>query len=108
MLGKYLGVSNVAEYLGVEKQTVYQWITRHGPESSSRMPMPMPAVAVVQGTRVKSGVAAVTYGWAASQLADIRRWYADLKGWDEVKAAHHWVEVDALLREKDNARNARG
>lgn len=103
------GIGNVAEYLGVKPAAVYQWVRRHGPGSDSTTPMPDPAVKVIQGKKTKNGESA-TYGWLVSQLPDIRNWYThDLMGWDDTTAAHHWVEVDARLKEKDDAqRNVKG
>jgi hypothetical protein len=102
-----VGVSGVAEYCGVTMQTVYQWLYRHGPDSSSENPMPEPAVCVSQGRRGKSDKDTATYGWVPSQLADVRVWYGRLKGWDDREAAHHWVEIDAQLKEKDDAARTR-
>lgn len=99
-----LGIGNVAEYLGVNATAVYQWVNRHGPATESRTPMPMPAAKVIQGKRAKGGRETITYGWLVSQLPDIRNWYArDLMGWDDTTAAHHWVNVDAKLKEKEDA-----
>jgi hypothetical protein len=100
---KCIGVSSIAEYLGISSMAVYQLINRHGPDSSSRCRMPEPFVMVVQAKKSKNGKEAATYGWLPSQLADIRMWYAEqIKGWDDVTAAHKWVEVDALLKSKEH------
>lgn len=100
---KGLGVGNIAEYLGINATAVYQLINRHGPGTASRTPMPEPAVIVIQSKKTKSGKESATYGWTPSQLADIRTWYAtEIKGWDELEAAHHWIEVDAVLKRKEH------
>lgn len=100
---KTLGVGNIAEYLGINATAVYQLINRHGPDTGSNTPMPEPAVKVVQTKKTKNGRGSATYGWLTEQLPDIRTWYAsEIKGWDELTAAHHWIEVDATLKRKEH------
>lgn len=103
---KYIGIQNIADYCGVERTAVYQWLYRHGPETRSETPVPTPSVSVVQG-KDKDGDDKHTYGWAPSQLAAWRNWYAMLKGWSETEAAHYYVDVDAKLKEKERERSDR-
>lgn len=98
MPDNYIGIQTIADYCGVERTAVYQWLMRHGPETVSPTPVPLPAVIVAQ-KQVK-GETKKTYGWAKNTLPAWRQWYAELKDWDETTASHRWVDVDASLREK--------
>jgi hypothetical protein len=94
----YIGIQTIADFCGVERTAVYQWLMRHGPESRSETPVPDPTIVIAQ-KQVK-GETKKTYGWDKDSLPKWRRWYANLKDWDETTAAHRWVDVDASLREK--------
>ena len=96
-----VGVSAVATYLGTSTATVYSWLYRHGPGSESSNPIPEPVCCIAQGRNKKNGEENVAYGWRPTQLAEFREWYSRLKGWDMREAAHHWVEVDAKLKESE-------
>jgi hypothetical protein len=98
MPDNYIGIQTIADYCGVERTAVYQWLMRHGPETRSEARVPDPTVVLAQ-QQVK-GETKKTYGWSTSTLPAWRQWYADLKGWNEQTAAHRWVDVDAGLREK--------
>lgn len=99
-MNSYIGVQSIADYCGVERTTVYQWLYRHGPGTASWVPVPEPAVRVAQSVS-KNGTQRYTYGWAPSQLAAWRNWYAKLRKWDETEAEHYFVDVDSSLRNAD-------
>jgi hypothetical protein len=71
----YQGVGKVAEYCGVSRQNVHDWIRRHGVGSESATPMPLPAVSIETAQR-----GYLHHGWSTSQLKDIRAWAESLPG----------------------------
>lgn len=98
MSDKFIGIQTIAEYCGVERTAVYQWLHRHGPGAETGTPVPDPTVRIAQ--KQTKGETKYTYGWATSTLPEWRKWYAKNKGWDETTAAHRWLDVDVKLREK--------
>jgi len=94
----FIGIQTIADYCGVERTAVYQWLMRHGPESRSDTPVPEPTITLVQ--QQTNGETKKTYGWSKDSLSAWRQWYSELKGWNETTAAHRWVDVDAKLKEK--------
>ncbi len=94
----FIGIQTIADYCGVERTAVYQWLMRHGPETHSDTPVPEPTITLVQ--QQTKGETKKTYGWSKDSLAAWRQWYSELKGWSETTAAHRWVDVDAKLKEK--------
>jgi hypothetical protein len=96
MADAYIGIQTIADYCGVERTAVYQWLARHGPDVDSEAPVPAPAVVLVQ--MQLRGETKKTYGWSTSSLRLWRQWYASLKGWDVTEAGHRWLDVDAGLR----------
>lgn len=98
---KFLGVQSIADNLGVNREAVYAWLQRHGPDSESKSPVPQPDVAIEQGTKKNTRY---IYGWAPSSISEWRTWFATFKDMTELEAAHYWVDVENNMRERSKQR----
>lgn len=65
---RYLGVTGLADTLGVSRHAVSKWRARYGPDSSH--PFPDPDVEVD----------GMTPGWSPDRLDEVKRWRDGLPG----------------------------